>query len=292
MGSSQVQDVPLSAIEQYLRGVKLTRPLLDEEEAQLLQCIERGKDEQTKHSPNACILRDAEQARTRLIEGYQALLISLAKRYVRHCREMELLDLVQEGNLGLLQAIEKFKSKADSCSFRTWVFSWVRGCMLLALTRYEGAIRLPLEKMRIVRRMEMANTRLLAVLGREPTIEEIAIEMNASKKERRDLIVLQEHVVLSIHAFPLEDEDCPLEDAIVDPCESNNDDEDLRDLLRDALVMLPDRERFVINLRYGFDDGRVYSLKEVAYLLGVSTARVAGLHRRAQVRLRKMLCVA
>lgn len=292
MVSSQGQDVPLGAIEQYLRCVKLTMPLLNEEETQLLRCIQRGKDEQTNRTPNAYVLREAEQARARLVEGYQPLLISLARRYVRHCREMELLDLVQEGNLGLLQALEKFDGSAGSGSFRTWAFAWARGWMMLALWRYEGAIRLPLEKVQAVRQMGMANTRLLAVLGREPTIEEIAVEMDISEKEVRDLIVLQEQAVVSIHAFPDEDEDCTLEDTIVDPRTSDDAGENLRDLLEDALVLLPDRERLVVNLRYGFEDGQAHTLKEVAYLLGVSTARVAALDRRAQVRLRKMLCVA
>lgn len=292
MVSSHVQDVPLSAIEQYLRGVKLTAPLLGEEEVQLLRSIEQGKVEQAKRCPNACALRVAEQACTRLVEGYQPLLISLARRYVRHCREMELLDLVQEGNVGLLQALEKFDGRAGSGSFRTWAFAWVRGLMLLALWQYEGTIRLPLEKVRAVRHMGMANTKLLGVLGREPTIEEIAIEMDISEKDVRDLIVLQQQAVVSIHAFPDGDEDCTLEDTIVDPRTSDDVGEDLCDLLADALVLLPERERIVVNLRYGFEDGQAHTLKEVAYLLGVSTARVAQLDRRAQVRLRKMLCVA
>jgi len=291
MVSSQVQDVPLSALEQYLRGVKLAAPLLDEEEAQLLRCIEQGKVEQAKRFPVACILRAAEQAHTRLIEGYQPLLIGLAKRYVRQCREMELLDLVQEGNLGLLQAVEKYDGRAGSGSFRTWAFSWVRGMMLIALWQYEGAIRLPLEKARAIRRMTMVNAQLLAALCREPTVEETAEEMGVSEKVVRDLIVLQAQAVVSFHAFPDDDEDYTLEDMIVDS-KSSDADEDIRDLLADALVMLSDRERIVINLRYGFEDGQVRTQKEVAYLLGVSASRVAALDRRAQMRLRKLLCVA
>ncbi|HLL78875.1 MAG TPA: sigma-70 family RNA polymerase sigma factor [Ktedonobacteraceae bacterium] len=288
---SQLQDVPLSAVEQYLRGVKLAAPLLDEEEAMLLRCIERGKSEQVKRYPDGCVLRSAEQARDRLIEGYQPLLIGLARRYVAHCREMELLDLVQEGNVGLLQALEKFDDCAGSGSFRTWAFSWVRGMMLLALWQYEGALRLPLEKARAVRNMEMANTRLLASLGREPTIEETAQEMCASEKDVRDLIVLREQAVVSLHAFP-DDEDCSLEETIVDPRTLEDADEDLHDLLMDALVLLPERERLIVNLRYGFEDGQARTQREVAYLLGVSTTRVAELDRRAQRRLRQLMRVA
>src|SRR5690349_20588879 len=169
MEFSQILDVPLSAIEQYLRGVKTTAPLLQGEEAQLLQSIELGKVEQEKHLPDVCILCTAEQALSRLIEGYQPLLVGLSKRYVRHCRTMELLDLVQEGNLGLLQAVEKYDSRVGLGSFRTWAFSWVRGMMLIALWQYEGAIRLPQEKARAVRRLKMVHAQLCTVLGREPT---------------------------------------------------------------------------------------------------------------------------
>lgn len=289
---SQVQDVPLSAFEQYLRGVKVAAPLLDQEEAQLLRCIERGKVEQAKRCPDASVLQAAEQARARLVEGYQPLLIGLARRYARHCREMELLDLVQEGNVGLLQAVEKFDGRAGSGPFRTWAFSWVRGVMLLALWQFEGAIRLPLEKARAVRHMEIVSARLLASLGREPTVEETAREMNVREHEVRDLIVLKAQQVVSLHAFPDDDEGCTLEETIVDPRSPDEADEDIRDLLADALVMLPDRERLVITLRYGFEDGQARTQREVAYLLGVSTARVAELDRRAQRRLRQLMRVA
>jgi len=292
MGVSHLQDVPLSAIEQYLRGVKLSLPLLEEEETQLLRCIERGKTEQKKSCPDSGILRAAEEARTRLVEGYQPLLISLARRYVRHCRAMELLDLVQEGNLGLLQAIEKYDGCTGSGSFRTWAFSWARGLMSLALWRYEGAIQLPIEKARAVRQMGLVNAQLRAALGREPAVEETAQEMGVSEKVVHELLVLREQEVVSLHAFPDDEEDYTLEDMIADPQPFDVDDEDIHDLLADALVMLPERERLIVNLRYGFEDGQAHTQKEIAYLLGISAARVAQLDRQAQVRLRKLLCAA
>ena len=288
---SQVQDVPLSAIEQYLQGVKTTAPLLQEEEAQLLQHIELGKVELAKSYANADVQRAFEEARNRLIEGYQPLLIGLARRYVRHCREMELLDLVQEGNVGLLQALEKFNGRAWSGSFRTWAFSWVRGMMLLALWQYEGAIRLPQEKACAVRRLRMVHAQLCTVLGREPTLQETAEEMGVRENVVRELMVLQEQHVVSLYAFPDDDGDYSMEETIVDPT-SLDEDEDIQDLLADALVMLPERERLVIHLRYGFEDGQSRTQKEVAYLLGVSAARVAALDRQAQRRLRTLLSVA
>jgi len=292
MVSSSVHDGSLSAIEQYLREVKQTPPLSDEEEVHLLCCIENGNVEQAKRCPDASVLRIAAQARDRLVAGYQPLLLSLARRYVRHCRELELLDLVQEGNVGLLQALEKYDRKASSASFRTWAFSWLRGLMVLALTQYESAIRLPLEKARAIRQMGIVNTRLLSVLGREPSVSETAKEMCLSEYDVRDLIVLQAQQVVSIHTFPDPDEDCKLEDVIADPGMAVTSDEELRDLLKDALAMLPDRERLIINLRYGFEDGLAHTQKEVAYLLGVTIKTVSNVDRQAQLRLRKLLCAA
>jgi RNA polymerase primary sigma factor len=291
MVSRQEQDVPLGALEQYLRGMRSTTPLVAEEEAGLLCCIEQGRVEQVKHHPDACILRTAQQARMRLIEGYQPLLVGLAKRYVRHCRTMELLDLVQEGNLGLLQAMEKYDHLIGLGSFRTWAFSWVRGMMLIALWQYEGAIRLPQEKARAVRRLTIVNAQLCNVLGREPTLEETAEEMGVRENIVRELMILREQQVVSLYAFPDDDGDYSMEETIVDPT-STAVDEDIRDLLADALVMLPDRERLVIHLRYGFEDGQSRTQKEVASLLGVSAARVAALDRQAQRRLRKLLSAA
>jgi RNA polymerase primary sigma factor len=292
MVSSSVHDGSLSAIEQYLREVKQTPPLSDEEEAHLLRCIEQGHVEQAKYCPDARMLHEARQAQDRLVAGYQPLLISLARRYVRHCREMDLLDLVQEGNVGLLQALEKYDRPARATSFRTWAFSWVRGLMLISLWQYEGAIRLPLEKARAIRQMGIVNTRLLSMLGREPSISETAKEMGLSEHDVRDLIVLQEQQVVSIHAFPDDDPGYTLEDVIADPGMTATTDEELRDLLKDALAMLPDRERLIVNLRYGFGDGQAHTQKEVAYLLGVTVKAVAAVDRRAQLRLRKLLCTA
>jgi RNA polymerase primary sigma factor len=291
MVSRQEQDVPLGALEQYLCGVRSTAPLLDEEEAGLLRCIEQGRVEQAKCIPDAYILHTAEQARTRLVEGYQPLLISLARRYVRHCRIMDLLDLVQEGNLGLLQAAEKYDSRIGLGSFRTWAFSWVRGTMLIALWQYEGAFRIPQEKARAVRRLKMVNAQLCNVLGREPTLEETAEEMGVRENVVRELMILQEQHVVSLSAIPDDDGDYSMEETIVDP-KSTDVEEDIGDLLADALVMLPDRERLVIYLRYGFEDGQARTQKEVAYLLSVSAARVAALDLQAQRLLRKLLCVA
>jgi len=279
MLENQGYGISLSAYEQYMRQVKRTPQLTSEEETNLLLTIQSGVE--------AC------QARDRIVEGYQPLLIGLAKRFVRRCKEMELLDLVQEGNLGLLQAIEKYDVSKGESSFKTFAFAWVRGTMLIAFWRYEGAIRLPLNKVQAIRQMGVVNTRLLSLLGREPTIAETAQEMQVNERDVRELIVLQEQQVVSLHAFPTEDDDLSLEDVVADPMTSHFMDHGPSSIptpLETALASLPDRERIVVNLRYGFDDGQARTQREVAHLLGVTLSTVEAVDRRAQRRLRQALC--
>ncbi len=279
MLENQEHGVSLSAYEQYMRQVKRTTQLKSEEELNLLLTIQSGVR--------------VSQARDRLVEGYQPLLIGLAKRFVRRCKEMELLDLVQEGNLGLLQAIEKYDASKGESSFKTFAFAWVRGTMLTAFWRYEGAIRLPLNKVQSIRQMGVVNTRLLSLLGREPTIVETAQEMQVSEGDVRELIVLEEQQVVSLHAFPADDDDdLSLEDVIADPTASQfiDDSSSIPTPLETALASLPERERIVVHLRYGFDDGQARTQREVAHLLGVAVSTVEAVDRRAQRRLRQALC--
>lgn len=137
----------------------------------------------------------------------------------------------------------------------------------------------------------MVHTQLCTVLGREPTLAEMAEEMGMKENVVRELMVLQEQQVVSLYTFSDDDGEYSMEETIIDPS-SIDVEEDMHDMLADALVMLPDRERLVIHLRYGFEDGQPRTQKEVAYLLGVSAARVAALDRQAQKRLRKFLSVA
>src|SRR5712691_1239188 len=236
----QEQDVPLGALQQYRSEVKWIPQVTDEEERQLLQCI-------------AC-RQAAQQARTRLIEGYQPLVLGIAKRYERYCREMELLDLVQEGNLGLLQALENYDENKSGSSFGTWAYSWIRGMIRCALLR-EGTIRLPLRKARAIRQMGVVNTRLFSLLGREPTIEETAREMRVTPREVRELIVLQEQQVVSLHASLDEDEDLSLEEVIADPVSSAFTDDGFS-TVGDVFECLTEDERAVLLLRCGSGDRR------------------------------------
>ena len=292
MAATQMTYLPLGALEQYLREANAIPQLLDEEETHLLLHFELGQVEQAKDCPDTRVLALARSARDRLVEGYQSLVIGLAKRYARLCCELELLDLVQEGNLGLLQALDTYDRRVELASFRTWAFSWVRGVIFAALWRYEGAIRFPLTRVRMMRRMKAVSEQLLYTLGREPTIEEIANAMGVAARDVRELMVLADQKVVSLHAFSRDDDAGSLEAILADSTDVSLSSEDIAPALEKAMTVLSERERTVVNLRYGFEDGQARTHREVAALLDVNLSTVAALDRRAQTRLRKVLATA
>jgi RNA polymerase primary sigma factor len=200
------QDMPLGAFERYRREIKWIAPLSEEEEQQLLwqlQCSDQ-----------------AQQARERLVEGHLSLVLAIARRYERYCRELDLLDLVQEGNLGLLQACARYDGSQHGSSFRTWAYSWIRGRIRCALL-LEGGLRLPLRKAQAVRQMRAVNTRLATVLGREPKLEETACEMDMTPWQVHELMVLQAQHVVSLDAPLDEDGELLLHETLVDPSAHN-----------------------------------------------------------------------
>ena len=269
-----LQSIPLTAHELYMREVRHTPQLTSDEEARLLLYLASGND--------------AQPSRDRLVAGYQPLVIGLAKRFVRHCQGVELLDLVQDGNEALLHALDKFDVHRGESSFRTYVFIWIRTTMLAAVWQYQGAIRLPMHKLRAIRQMGIVNTRLLSELGREPTLAETAQAMDLSERDVRELVVLQEQQIVSLHMMLDDDGDTRLEDVIEDAAAFPFADDGFVSV-EDVLDCLNERERTVIQLRYGFADGRAYTQREAADALGVSLTIVQKIDRRAKMRLRRAL---
>ena len=274
MQESQDYGRPLTAFSQYMHEIKWIPQLPTEEEKQLLQCLVDGVD--------------VRHVRDRLVEGCQDMIIGLAKRFARDCQHMEFLDFVQEGNIGLLQAIKKYDGKRNEASFKTLAFAWVRGHMLMAYWRDERAIGIPLSKVRIIRQMNVATIQLLALLGHEPTIAEIAREMGVKEREVQELIVLQEQPLVRFHMRFDVNEETSLEDVLEDTMASAFMEKSLS-VVDDVLDKLPERERSVIELRYGLADGCAYTQQEVAELLGVGLSVVQKLDRRAKMRLREVL---
>ncbi len=269
-----IQSISLTAHELYMHEVRQTSQLMSDEEAQLLAYFASG--------------RDVQHSRDRLVAGYQPLVIGLAKRFVRRCQCVELLDLVQDGNEALLHALEKYDVLRGESSFRTFAFTWIRTTMLAAVWQYQGALRLPMHKMRAIRHMGIVQTRLLSELGREPTLAETAQAMDMSERDVRELVVLQEQQMVSLHMTLDDDSDTQLEDVIEDSAVSPFADNGFVSV-EDVLEYLNERERIVIQLRYGFVDGRAYTQKEAADALGVALSTVQMIDRRAKMRLRRAL---
>ena len=173
-----LESIPLTAHELYMREVRQTPQLTSDEEAQLLSCLASG--------------RDVQQSLDRLVAGYQPLVIGLAKRFVRHCRGVDLMDLVQDGNEALVHALEKYDVCRGESSLRTYVFTWIRTTMLAAVWQYQGTIRVPMHKLRAIKQMGVVHTRLLSERGREPTLAEMAqATMDLSESDVRELVAIQ-----------------------------------------------------------------------------------------------------
>jgi len=273
MVHDQSQYLTYGALEQYMHLVHWTPRLAEGEQEQLLSRLEHEEHTQS--------------ARTRLVEGYQSLILALAKRYVRHCKRMELMDLVQEGNLGLLQAIDRYDCGERSASFTTWVFACVRGAMQVACCRYEGAFHMPVEKAKAIKRVGYVSEHLCSQLGREPTIVEIAQEMRIGEGDVRELIVLGGEVY-SLYVPIDEDGETLLADVVEDPTAVARVEEvdDELSSADDVLAHLTVCEQVVLKLRYGVE---AYTQREVAELLGVALSTVAMVDRSAKRRLRKAL---
>jgi RNA polymerase primary sigma factor len=250
----------------------------------LLQYIERRKLECSQQCLECDICEAAEQARTRLVEGYQHLVSRLAWRHASRNQELY-LDLAQEGNLGLLRALEQYDGKVGVATFGTWVFAWVRGAMRRAISD-EGLIRLPWRKVEAIRQLEQMCDELTGVLGREPTVEEIAQEMQVTTREVCERFVLREQCrVMSLDA-PM---DAYGEVTVGDMLEDISSPAGWDASLEDVLHHLTDQELAVILVRYGLGEHQVHTQREAARVLGMELRKVQLLEQRARLCLRRVL---
>ena len=171
----------LMALEQYLCAMKWIPPLTSEEQAQLLDSVAQGKHERMKACPDAHVLAEAQQARNRLVEGFQRLVVYLAKRYLRYTWRLELLDLIQEGNLGLMEAIERHEVSTGH-PLSALAGRCISSALFRAIWERDGLMRLKGAAPKEVGRLEKAERRLMLQLGRQPSRAEIAREMQLDEQ--------------------------------------------------------------------------------------------------------------
>src|SRR3989440_12634035 len=273
-------------VRMYLREIGRVPLLSAEEEVRLAQRMERGKVERLKAMPNRRYVDDGEEAQRRLTEANLRLVVSVAKKYIG--RGMSLLDLIQEGNIGLIRAVEKF-DYTKGYKFSTYATWWIRQAITRAIADQARTIRIPVHMVETINRLIRISRRLLQDLGREPTSEEIAEQMEISPEKVREIIKVSQEPV-SLETPIGEEDDSHLGDFIEDhtalaPADAASH-QLLKEQVEDVLDSLTERERKVLQLRFGLDDGRSRTLEEVGKEFHVTRERIRQIEAKALRKLR------
>jgi len=257
-------------VRMYLKEIGRVPLLSAEEEINLAQRIEQGD----------------EDAKRRLAEANLRLVVSIAKRYVG--RGMLFLDLIQEGNLGLIKAVEKFDFR-KGFKFSTYATWWIRQAITRAIADQARTIRIPVHMVETINKLIRVTRQLVQELGREPLPEEIADEMEISVERVREIQKISQEPV-SLETPIGEEEDSHLGDFIEDqdapaPAEAASF-RLLKEQLEEVLETLTPREEKVLRLRFGLDDGRARTLEEVGHVFGVTRERIRQIEAKALRKLR------
>ena len=257
-------------VRMYLKEIGKIPLLTSEEEVELARAIEENN----------------EDARRRLAEANLRLVVSIAKKYVG--RGMLFLDLIQEGNLGLIKAVEKFDYR-KGYKFSTYATWWIRQAITRAIADQARTIRIPVHMVETINKLIRISRQLVQELGREPLPEEIAQEMNITEDRVREILKIAQEPV-SLETPIGEEDDSHLGDFIEDHEAQAPADaaafELLKEQLEDVLDTLSAREEKVLRLRFGLDDGRSRTLEEVGQYFGVTCERIRQIEAKALRKLR------
>ncbi|MFD7920456.1 RNA polymerase sigma factor [Streptomyces sp. NPDC059740] len=285
-------------LRHYLREIGRVPLLTAAEEVELARQVEAGLFAEERLSatpdPDSRLARDLDAlvvlgrtAKRRLIEANLRLVVSVAKRYVG--RGLTMLDLVQEGNLGLIRAVEKF-DYTRGFKFSTYATWWIRQAMSRALADQARTIRVPVHVVELINRVLRTRRQLLQERGADPTPQEIAAHLDLPPERIREVLRLAQEPV-SLHTPVGEEEDLALGDLIEDGDAASPAESAafllLREHLEAVLSTLGDREREVVALRYGLTDGRLRTLEEIGHLFGVTRERIRQIEAKALRRLRE-----
>ncbi|HEY2694852.1 MAG TPA: sigma-70 family RNA polymerase sigma factor [Pseudonocardiaceae bacterium] len=297
-GDLDAQSPAADLVRVYLNGIGKTALLTAEQEVELAKRIEAGVFAQhmletgTKLSPKrrselSALVRDGGLAKNHLLEANLRLVVSLAKRYTG--RGMPLLDLIQEGNLGLIRAVEKF-DYAKGYKFSTYATWWIRQAITRGMADQSRTIRLPVHLVEQVNKLARIKRDLHQQLGREATHEEMGKEVGLTAEKVADLLDHARDPV-SLDMPVGAEEDAPLGDFIEDSeaadAESAVISGLLQDDLRRVLATLDEREQAVIRLRYGLEDGQPRTLDQIGKRFGLSRERVRQIEREVMGKLRQ-----
>ena len=261
------------SVQMYLREIGRISLLTADEEKDLAKRNEKGDPE----------------AKRKLMQANLRLVVSIAKRYVGRSPHLSLLDLIQEGNLGLFKAVEKFDYRRGY-KFSTYATWWIRQAITRALADQARTIRIPVHMVETISKFRQVKRRLQQDLGREPLPEEIAAEMNMEVEKVHHLEKIEQDTISLEAPVGEDDEDSVLGEFIVDEKTLSPSQVAARRLLRDHLMSiikeLTPREQKILSMRFGLEDGITHTLEEVGREFGVTRERIRQIEAKALERIR------
>ena len=264
--SAMVPELTQDSIQMYLREIGKIPLLNGEQEVALAKRKERNEKE----------------AERRLIEANLRLVVSIAKKFVG--KQMSLLDLIQEGNIGLFRAVKKFEYR-KGYKFSTYATWWIRQAITRALADQSRTIRIPVHMVETINRFQQIERQLIQDLGREPLPEEIAAEMNETIAKVRHIRKISQETVSLETSVGDDDEDSKLEDFIEDVKTISPDRQAARELLKDyvnqTMEGLTPREQKILEMRFGLTDGVSHTLEEVGREFDVTRERIRQIEAKA-----------
>jgi RNA polymerase primary sigma factor len=261
------------AVQMYLKEIGKTPLLTAEEERELAKKAEKGD----------------EWARQQLIRANLRLVVSIAKRYAHRSPNLNILDLIQEGNIGLSKAVDKFDYR-KGFKFSTYATWWIRQAITRALADQSRTIRIPVHMVETISKYSQVKRRLTQELGREPLSEEIALEMGTTVDKIHHLQKISQEVLSLESPVGEDDEDSILSEFIKDEKSLSPSQLAAQSLLRDKiqeiLVDLTPREQEILKLRFGLEDGVTHTLEEVGKKFGVTRERIRQIEAKALAKIK------